>query len=100
MSHLMVNIMDCINYNIGQMIRKKRQKLQISAADLSASLGISQQHLSRYERGEVRINVEWLIKVSRVLDIAIESYFVNSRINFWEDYYSMGNCLMVTKNKR
>ncbi|WP_238149498.1 helix-turn-helix domain-containing protein [Arsenophonus endosymbiont of Aleurodicus floccissimus] len=92
--------MDCINYNIGQMIRKKRQKLQISAADLSVLLGISKKHLSRYEKGEVKINVKWLIKVSRVLDIAIKSYFVNSRINFWEDYYSMGNYLMVTKNKR
>ncbi|HGJ5877226.1 MAG TPA: helix-turn-helix domain-containing protein [Arsenophonus sp.] len=77
--------------------KEKKTKLQISAADLSALLGISQQHLSRYERGEVRINVEWLIEFSRVLDIAIESYFVNSRINFWKDYYSMGNCLMVQK---
>ena len=40
---------------IGKRIQQKRKELGFSAAELSEQIGIAQQQLSRYERGENKI---------------------------------------------
>ena len=45
---------------IGKRIQQKRKELGLSASVLSEQIGIAQQQLSRYERGENKINVAHL----------------------------------------
>lgn len=62
---------------IGQRIQQKRKEFGYSAEKLSECINLSQQQLSRYERGASKINVNHLI------DIAI---FFNTPINwFFQD---------------
>ena len=49
---------------IGKRIQQKRKELGFSAAELSEQIGIAQQQLSRYERGENKINVAHLVEIA------------------------------------
>ncbi|OOF63291.1 helix-turn-helix domain-containing protein [Rodentibacter sp. Ppn85] len=60
--------------SIGQRIQQKRKEFGYSAERLSECINLSQQQLSRYERGVSKINVNHLI------DIAI---FFNTPISFF-----------------
>lgn len=48
-------------------IRKAREMTQI---DLAAALGVTQAHLSKYERGEVRMTAAGLLKASKALKVS------------------------------
>lgn len=62
---------------VGKRIQQKRKELGFSAAELSEKIGIAQQQLSRYERGENKINVAHLVEVATALNTEIGWFFVD-----------------------
>ena len=64
MSKLSVTEIDRL---IGKRIQQKRKELRLSASELSEQIGIAQQQLSRYERGENKINVAHLVEIASKL---------------------------------
>ncbi|MDY4594737.1 MAG: helix-turn-helix transcriptional regulator [[Pasteurella] aerogenes] len=62
---------------IGKRIQIKRRELHYSAEQLSEYVGISQQQLSRYERGTNKINVTHLINIATYLNTPIEWFFAD-----------------------
>ena len=65
--------------SIGRRIQKRRKELQITAAELSEKLDISQQQLSRYERGTNKINVAHLVNIAVYLDAPIGWFFLECK---------------------
>lgn len=62
---------------IGKRIQQKRKELGFSAAELSEKVGIAQQQLSRYERGENKINVAHLVEIAVALNTEIGWFFID-----------------------
>lgn len=58
-----------INIYIGQAIRRERRKNNMSMNELAAKIGISQQQMSRYELGTVKITVVFLLQLSVIFNI-------------------------------
>ncbi|OAT44851.1 MrpJ family protein [Proteus hauseri ATCC 700826] len=73
----MIDNSKTINFRIGQRIRHLRKKLKCSGTLFAQELGISQQQLSRYERGTNRISIELIYLISEKFDVHI-SYFLQS----------------------
>ncbi|SUC34141.1 anaerobic benzoate catabolism transcriptional regulator [Providencia rustigianii] len=57
---------------IGARIRILRKDKNMSIQQLSKMLGISQQHQSRHELGEMRIHVDTLYSISEILELNID----------------------------
>ena len=53
--------------------------MDISAAQLSELLALSQQQLSRYERGTNKINISHLINIASILDVPISWFFLDCK---------------------
>ena len=62
---------------IGKRIQQKRKELGLSASVLSEQIGIAQQQLSRYERGENKINVAQLVEIAAALNTEISWFFID-----------------------
>lgn len=62
---------------IGKKIQQRRRELALSAAVLSERIGISQQQLSRYERGTNKINVAHLVNIAFVTVTPIGWFFID-----------------------
>lgn len=60
---------------IGKRVQEKRKELGYSAEKLAEYIGLSQQQLSRYERGASKINVAHLIDVAIFLKTPISWFF-------------------------
>lgn len=60
---------------IGQRIQEKRKALGYSAEKLAEYINLSQQQLSRYERGASKINVAHLIDIATFLKTPISWFF-------------------------
>ena len=60
---------------IGLRIRRVRLGLNIKQKDLARKIGISQGALTNFELGRRKISLEWLVKISRVLETPV-SYFL------------------------
>lgn len=56
---------------VGSRIRSFRKERNMSIQQLSKLLGISQQHHSRHELGDMRIHVDTLYSIAEILDIDI-----------------------------
>ncbi|MGJ3354848.1 helix-turn-helix domain-containing protein [Providencia sp. Je.9.19] len=56
---------------IGARIRTQRKNKKMSIQQLSKLLGISQQHQSRHELGDIRIHVDTLYAVAEIFNIDI-----------------------------
>lgn len=84
-----------ISKNIGLKIRILRERHGMTGKDLSALLGISQQHQSRYENGEVNIHVETIYYLTKIFNIEPDYFFAesiltdenSSQINKSKTYY-------------
>ncbi|CBJ79715.1 Transcriptional regulator (MrfJ protein) [Xenorhabdus bovienii str. Jollieti] len=63
------------NTLVGKRICTKRKELGITATALAKQIGISQQQLSRYERGTNRININHLVVISKQLGTPISWFF-------------------------
>lgn len=62
---------------IGQRIRTVRLEHGIKQKDLARKIGISQGALTNFELGRRKISLEWLVKISRALEVPV-SYFVGA----------------------
>ena len=62
---------------IGKRIQQKRKELRLNASELSEQIGIAQQQLSRYERGENKINVAHLVEIASALNTEISWFFID-----------------------
>ncbi|MCE9730784.1 helix-turn-helix domain-containing protein [Pectobacterium carotovorum] len=62
---------------VGQRIQKRRRELGMTAQQLSEDIDISQQQLSRYERGTNKINVAHLVSIATKLDTPIGWFFMD-----------------------
>ncbi len=60
---------------IGQRIQQKRKEFGYSAEKLSECINLSQQQLSRYERGASKINVNHLIDIAIFFKTPISWFF-------------------------
>lgn len=60
---------------IGKRIQEKRKELGYSAEKLAEHIDLSQQQLSRYERGASKINVVHLIEIAILLNTPISWFF-------------------------
>lgn len=69
-----------IDKAIGKRIQLRRRELGYSADKLSELIGISQQQLSRYERGANKINVAHLVNIAVYLDTPISWFFLDCKI--------------------
>ncbi len=64
-------IMKNINKYVGRKIRLRRKELGFSGVQLANIIGMSQQQISRYERGECSITLEGLFILAKALDTTI-----------------------------
>lgn len=62
---------------VGKRIQQKRKEKGLSAFELSEMIGIAQQQLSRYERGENKINVAHLVEIAVALNTEIGWFFID-----------------------
>lgn len=58
---------DDIDFQVGQRIRLFRNERSISQAELAGKLGISFQQIQKYEKGNNRLSVGRLEKMSKLL---------------------------------
>lgn len=56
---------------VGDRIRLQRKLLNYSAAQLGALVGVSQQQISRYERGQNRMTISCLFNIAEALQISV-----------------------------
>ncbi|MGH9321482.1 MAG: helix-turn-helix domain-containing protein [Vicinamibacteria bacterium] len=62
---------------IGHRIRKVRLEQGMKQKDLARRIGISQGALTNFELGRRKISLEWLLKISRALEVPV-GYFVSA----------------------
>ncbi|EOE1546136.1 helix-turn-helix domain-containing protein [Providencia rettgeri] len=68
-------IKEIIAKNVGEKIKKLRSKYKISGLDLANVLGVSQQQLSKYEKGLVDISISKLILISIYFNVDVSYFF-------------------------
>lgn len=73
MSKLSVTAVD---KSIGRRIKLRRKELGLTAAALSEQVELSQQQLSRYERGTNKVNVSHLVNIAACLETPISWFFL------------------------
>ena len=75
-------------------IRELRKAQHLSADDLAERIGTSQVQISRLERGERNLTVEWMMKISQALNCAPEDLLGPIALTQFEDeaaLYDSGN---------
>ncbi|MBQ0623169.1 helix-turn-helix domain-containing protein [Proteus mirabilis] len=69
--------MNNINLIVANRIKQSRKKLRITGTEMSRELGISQQHYSRIENGNIKITVELLFSIAFILNMTPQSLLPN-----------------------
>lgn len=64
-----------INVAVGRQIRLLRKSKGLSGQALARKLGVSQQQVSRYERGVCKINTDTLMIILMYFDTSLEVFF-------------------------
>ena len=64
-----------ISQLVGICLREYRLEKELSGEKIAKKLGISQQQLSRYERGENALTVDTLFKFILILDINFPDFY-------------------------
>lgn len=63
--------MEQINQKVGERIRNFRKKRSLTLVDLSQKLNKSKATVSKYERGEIVVDIQTLYEIAEVLDVHI-----------------------------
>ncbi|MEY0963141.1 helix-turn-helix domain-containing protein [Providencia alcalifaciens] len=66
-----------VNRIVGKEIRKRRKHLGLSGFELANLVGVSQQQISRYERGGCNINIENLHVLANALETEMICFFID-----------------------
>ncbi|HEC8327919.1 TPA: helix-turn-helix transcriptional regulator [Providencia rettgeri] len=69
-----------ISKSVGLKIRSLRESHGMSGKKLSILLGISQQHQSRYENGEVNIHVDTIYQLAEIFNVSPTYFFTETVI--------------------
>lgn len=77
-----------VDQKVGQRIKQRRKEMHLTVAALSEMIGISSQQLSRYERGENKINLEHFILIAERLHTPMSWFFVDFEISLAENFRS------------
>ncbi|HHN8460787.1 TPA: helix-turn-helix transcriptional regulator [Morganella morganii] len=65
----------CINRYTGDKIRGLRKNNNLTTAQLGGVVGVSQQQMSRYKRGESKIDIILIYTLSVYFDCLVEYFF-------------------------
>ena len=76
---------------IGQRIRYYRKQKHYSLAEFALLINKSKSSLSKYERGEVSIDVETLIVIARNLEISVSQLLDMDYLSS-ADYFAQDIC--------
>ncbi len=79
-----------LNKMIGSRLREVRKKRNMSLTKLAGAINLTQQQVSKYERGENRVSVVNLVQISRVLS-------VNPRIFFGGFNYQLNSNMPIIR---
>ncbi|MGB5116569.1 MAG: helix-turn-helix transcriptional regulator [Providencia rettgeri] len=85
-----------LSFYCGLVIKNLRKESGISGVELAKQLNISQQQMSRYERGVNRLSVDTLFRILTVLDVSFERLL---RLLMTEIRSSDSNDALVLKEK-
>ena len=66
------------NIRIGKRLRIRRSYLGISAREFAKRLGIGLNDLHLYETGEKRVSAKLLLRITKLLDVRLEHFFVET----------------------
>nr|WP_258577469.1 helix-turn-helix transcriptional regulator [Proteus mirabilis] len=66
-----------INSTIAHKIKQRRKELRLTGIEMGNRLGISQQHYSRIENGNIKITVELLFSIAFILNMTPQSLLPN-----------------------
>lgn len=75
-----------LSQNSGFLIKALRKKKGVSGEVLARFVGVSQQQISRYERGEVDLTLDKIKKICSFFNITIWDFMDMLRL-----FYSIGN---------
>ncbi|HAS8349640.1 TPA: XRE family transcriptional regulator [Vibrio vulnificus] len=81
-------MMKDINFIVGQNIRDLRHRNGLTTKMLAKMLGVSQQQLSRYERGVNKIDVSVVFKIINIFDVSYEYLFPETENDYTESIKS------------
>ncbi|HBO22101.1 MULTISPECIES: helix-turn-helix domain-containing protein [unclassified Providencia] len=84
------------SFYCGLVIKKLRKERGISGFKLAKQLNISQQQMSRYERGVNRLSIDTLFSILTILDVSFEKLL---RLLMTEIRSSNSNDALVLKEK-
>ena len=77
--------MNQINQQIGHKIKVRRKKLGITQADLSKKLAISPTYLNLMESGNRKIDLDFLLKIAKELNIEISDLSKKTDTNLYQN---------------
>lgn len=63
-----------LNKRIGNFIRKNRITKGLTGKELARRMGLSQQHISRYENGKCSFNFVYIYKFLNILDKSFSDF--------------------------
>ncbi len=77
------NSSEKIHFMVGQRILEKRKELGYTGYQLAQLLGVSQQQISRYERGKIKIDLYHLFKLAFLMGTPINWFLedISSQMN-------------------
>lgn len=64
---------------IGRRIKRRRDQLKLTQADLGNAVGVSLQQIQKYERGTNKTTTSMLIEIAGFLSVPI-SYFIDDDV--------------------
>ena len=64
---------------IGERIKKRRVELGLSQEKLADALGVTYQHVQRYENGTNRLNVENIQLIADILSLPVSHFFASDK---------------------
>ena len=73
------------DYFYGDFIKKERLRLGLSQKDLALSLSVSFQAISKYEKGEIHLDISLISKLCNIFHIDLDS-FINKKEEWNNDF--------------
>lgn len=70
-----------INKFVGSKIKEYRKKLGINQTELGKKLGVKQNTVAGYEKGEWEVSYDNLFKLADIFEISIDDLFPNTKTN-------------------
>ncbi|WP_051583097.1 helix-turn-helix domain-containing protein [Morganella morganii] len=86
-----------INQAAGAVIRSLRKEKNLSGYDLGCLTGLSQQQISRYERGNNHLTLTLLIEILFALDVSLDEFLY--QINIYCGFTDSKNMLSVFRKE-